>query len=492
MKTSKLNKKIQQLLAGILLLCALSGSVHIFSSDAQAISFILSGGKNKEEPICVDDMIYIYVNGEAVFIDHTTAGCKGTFAIEAEEGALIEIDAIDNVGACRGITPVYIHRADCDSYDIITEGRQDGCQGFPGSMTPFLTATYIVDLKWLSCPDIRVTKMQCARTGGASLKIIGPDKQVITPDSSDYPAEIIPPGGADAEKVVFTLDEAQPDPAEDITYEATGWVKLIAAEGYYKLYDDKDITFGPGSREVTVTYGSQDILLPGSVDKASEVVWTFMSDSGDPASHSVAKELYFIAGKSLIHTRHRKEILYIACEIAAGLSTADEIRVALERGLYERYKLPTRYYTTPGCFDTKLWTGNVAGRFDLTKFLQTNAADCADMATMHLLTCHALGVTQEMMRIWKPVIFAGKGLAPVVNNICLGQANPPGSPVFDSSWHQVTIDYTKRNVYDPLMQFDNGTGGYTNPGGMKLQNYKKLFGQTIFIFDTPIALLGVD
>ncbi len=481
-------KRPSTTIKGLMLCCAAYSFVLLTCFEVQAIDFIISGGKNKADQVCVDDMIYIYVNGERVFTDYTWAGCKGPFTIEAEEGDLIEIDAIDNIGSCRGISPVYIHRADCDSYGIITEGRQDGCQGWPASMEPFFVATYIVDLQWLSCPDVKVTTMQCARAGGPTIKILGPDNQPITPDSSEYPPEAIAPNAIDPEKVVFALDETQPDPENDITYEATGWIKLGTEEGYHKLYDNKDITFGPGKHEITVTYNRGDILPPDKVLKTGEVYWTFTSDEGEVSSYSAAKELYFVVRKSPLNVmKHRKEILDIACEIARGLKQDNEIRATLESGLYNRYKNPNRYYSTPGHFNTILLA---SGTFDLTGFLQSNSADCADMATMHMLSCNALGIPQEMIRVWTLVVFSG-GLTPKSGSMCLGTYWQPGELTFVGGWHQISYDDLGMKVYDPLMMFDkNGSGTFEHAAGMNLLDYKKLFKQQ-WINITRIYLLGV-
>ena len=353
MGTARHSKKNSPYLIALLLLPLAWGLLVLYSSDACAISFILSSGKDINAPLCVDDRIEVYVNGAPVFVDATNAGCKGTINISAEDGDLIEIDAIDWCGSCRSISPVYIHRADCDSYDIITEGRDDGCHGFPSSTEPFFTATYIVDMKWLACPDIKVTQMQCARAGGASIKILDAKNQVITPDSSDFPAEAIALNKADPEKVIFALDDAQPTPESSVSYTATGWVKLSQEQEYSKLYKDKEITFKAGERAVTVTYAPSDIKLPGKVAKSDEVFWTFLNGSEDVASCSVPKELYFVVRKgNIMYGNPRKEILDIACDIAGGLKKDHEIRVALETGLYDLYKFPSRSYNTPGHFNT--------------------------------------------------------------------------------------------------------------------------------------------
>jgi len=355
-------------------------------------------------------------------------------------------------------------------------------------MTPFFVATYIVDLQWLSCPDVKVTKMQCARAGGSTIKILGPDNQLIKPDSSEFPTEAIASNAVDPEKVVFALNDDQPDPETDITYEATGWIKLGTEEGYHKLYDDRNITFGPGKREITVTYSPGDIFVPDGVLNTTEVYWTFISDSGKVASSAAAKEIYFVVRKSPLNImRYRTEILDIACDIARGLKEDNEIRIALESGLYNRYKYPNRFYSTPGHFNTILLA---SGTFDLTGFLQSNSADCADMATMHMLACNALGIQQGMIRVWTLVVFSG-GLTPKAGSLCLGTYWQPGELTFVGGWHQVSYDDLGMKVYDPLMMFDKtGSGAYECAAGMNLIDYKKLFKQK-FISTTPIILLGV-
>ena len=138
-----------------------AGLLCLSVPDVLAADFILSGGEDSSAPICVDDQINVYVNGNAVFTDYGLAGCKGTIPLQAEEGDLIAIEVIDAYGSCRSLTPIYIHRSDCDAYDLITKGRNDGCNNYPASSDPFITVSYRINLAKLSCPEISVTKMRC-------------------------------------------------------------------------------------------------------------------------------------------------------------------------------------------------------------------------------------------------------------------------------------------------------------------------------------------
>ena len=187
--------------------------------DVLAADFILSGGEDSSTPICVDDQINVYVNGNAVFTDYGQAGCKGTIPLQAEDGDLIALEAIDAYGSCRALTPVYIHRSDCDAYDLITKGRDDGCNNYPASSDPFITASYRLNLAKLSCPEISVTKMRC-KANVPTMVLWDENNETILPDSQDFPPEILSVKTRDPELVTFT---AVSPPADDTIYRVAGY-----------------------------------------------------------------------------------------------------------------------------------------------------------------------------------------------------------------------------------------------------------------------------
>ena len=75
-------------------------------AQAAMADFILSGSSTPTGNFCVDDDIYVYLNGALIYsdIDKYRASCNNRpISFRAEAGGLLRITAIDSVGSCRAI-----------------------------------------------------------------------------------------------------------------------------------------------------------------------------------------------------------------------------------------------------------------------------------------------------------------------------------------------------------------------------------------------------
>jgi len=104
--------------------------------EAATADYILSGGPDPEENLCVDDDIYVYLNGELIYsdIDPRWAGCNNRpINFQAAPAAELRVAAIDSVGICRSISPLWLHYGD-QSLELFS-GRDDGCLWWPAGVT---------------------------------------------------------------------------------------------------------------------------------------------------------------------------------------------------------------------------------------------------------------------------------------------------------------------------------------------------------------------
>lgn len=79
---------------------------------ARCRDFVLSGGPLADEPIEVDDNLFVYVNRELVFGDRADrAGAVPPIAFGARRGDKLKIVARDVVAPCRQLDPLFLHCA---------------------------------------------------------------------------------------------------------------------------------------------------------------------------------------------------------------------------------------------------------------------------------------------------------------------------------------------------------------------------------------------
>lgn len=130
----------------IMLIVILAACFFVLATAAKAAAgdFILSGGPNKTDNFCVDDDIYVYLDGNLIYrdIDLRRASCNNQpINFQAETGAALRVVAIDSVGICRGIGPLWLHYRDQSLK--LDSGNNDGCVWGPVGMT-FYDKTFII------------------------------------------------------------------------------------------------------------------------------------------------------------------------------------------------------------------------------------------------------------------------------------------------------------------------------------------------------------
>jgi len=109
-----------------------------FQAQAATENFILSGDSQPTDNFCVDDDIYVYLNGTLVYsdIDPYWASCNNRpISFQADAGAALRIVAIDSAGICRSIGPLWLHYG--DQSIKLDNGQDDGCLGWPAGTTFF-------------------------------------------------------------------------------------------------------------------------------------------------------------------------------------------------------------------------------------------------------------------------------------------------------------------------------------------------------------------
>lgn len=152
MKIKNYNQKIKKisvkLRAVILILLIFNLPFRPLSANendgAEIKNLILSGGPNPTDNFCVDDDIYVYLNGNLIYsdIDPNDAGCNNPPVVfEANFGDELKVIAIDSVGFCRSIGPLWLHK---DSQSVkLDSGINDGCEGWPPGVT-FYDKAFII------------------------------------------------------------------------------------------------------------------------------------------------------------------------------------------------------------------------------------------------------------------------------------------------------------------------------------------------------------
>jgi hypothetical protein len=301
------------------------------------------------------------------------------------------------------------------------------------------------------------------------IELLDSTGEPVDRELSAFPPEAFSKKRKGTEEVVFALRE---EAAESRRFEAAGYVET--PDGLYRVYGPKKVKFARGERQVTVNFPSKSIRPPEEIRKTEEVLWQ-MEEAPDSITHeTVPKTLYALAGKPCgAMKRPRRDVLDIACEIAEGLAGDDEIRTALEHGLFERWCAEGRSY------DDTPYYESVTNVFDLTAFLAATNVECSDSSTMHMLACNALGVKQQCMRLQEND--SGNTLTVKPAARIVGPAGPqewdPGTLGWPGGgWHQVSCagKGRKARVYDPLLQFDSG-GEWGFANGTPRNDYAALF-----------------
>lgn len=118
----------------------------VFGETVKAASenFILSGGPNPTDNFCVDDDIYVYLNGELIYadIDPRRASCNNQpVSFAASRGEELRVTGVDSRGICRSMGPLWLHYGN-QNMELFA-GRNDGCLGWLAGVT-FYDQTFIL------------------------------------------------------------------------------------------------------------------------------------------------------------------------------------------------------------------------------------------------------------------------------------------------------------------------------------------------------------
>jgi hypothetical protein len=91
--------------------------------------------------LCVDDDLYIYKNGAALFLDGTWgAQCHGVITFTGSPGDSFYMYAVDSVGGCRSVSDVYIRHNSTGDMQLLAYGYSGTC-GHGASSSAFWAVT---------------------------------------------------------------------------------------------------------------------------------------------------------------------------------------------------------------------------------------------------------------------------------------------------------------------------------------------------------------
>ena len=97
----------------------------------------------------MDDDLQVYVNGTLTFNDndHDT-NCFSTISLgPISNGDQIRVVAIDSVGVCRSLSPLYLLcQGRQTSFALDATGYPEVCDGSPPQTTPFYDQTFTVNV----------------------------------------------------------------------------------------------------------------------------------------------------------------------------------------------------------------------------------------------------------------------------------------------------------------------------------------------------------
>ena len=91
---------------------AVAGRRSADAYPSSCTSFILSGGPDPDDQICVDDALRVRVNGVVIYRDpDNVASCVSPIAFNASTGSTLRVIARDVIANCRSLSPLYLHCA---------------------------------------------------------------------------------------------------------------------------------------------------------------------------------------------------------------------------------------------------------------------------------------------------------------------------------------------------------------------------------------------
>ncbi len=118
---------------------------EVTCADAGDCTYTLTSDEAGTTGPCVDDILEIRLDGVLIFTSpDDTAGCESVVTFTGRPGQLLSFDAFDYWGNCRGLDTVWIHEPESGLSEKLTDGRLDGCNGYPGGLTWFFGAEALV------------------------------------------------------------------------------------------------------------------------------------------------------------------------------------------------------------------------------------------------------------------------------------------------------------------------------------------------------------
>jgi hypothetical protein len=234
----------------------------------------------------------------------------------------------------------------------------------------------------------------------------------------------------------------------------------------FKLFETRrsNLKFAKGSDTAVYTFKVSEgsMSVPSAVQKFESVKWYYSkvkdgrADSGKLADETGST--FFITLKKPIEIsrmKPRKDVLNIACEVAAGQKTDDAVRKSMTGGLWgyldgndfwytdrvTHCSIPT---TPPIRREAEKYTRNLY--FDLNNSLRDQYLDCKDTSSLAHICCNSLGIEQMVIVTASPT--TGGFCTKAVKGFGLlnfGQ--------FGFSHHQVSINPDSNKVYDPTCKF---------------------------------------
>ena len=425
---------------------------------------------------------YVYVNGTAVW--DPTDGWGSRMPISVFAGDTVRISfRYQKLGENYGgwFNAIHLWNLSCGASmkinDLYDAPQYLAPPGAPVEGPEFFARTYrvveerrtcpsgenCIALEELSCEEpmpLKIISMKPLRRGGVKLR--NSLNQVINTRKMEFPPEVIYPRSIDGQVVVFEMFEA---PSRAAVFQVSASVSPTgsAAAG---VFPSRRVVFRPGSRRARVVYQELNSRLP--IAKSQDVEWKVSRDGVKLGSLHAPKTMYFVHNKPLgLMAKPRVDILDLACELSAGAQSASDILGNLQRGLYNKYKYPTRTCGR-GHYVKALKT------FFFGLFLADNQADSADLAILHMLMSNALGIEQETARLVENENRTDT-LTLAKAHFCLGQFYPAMTPVSPNGWHQVSFFPFTRNeiVWDPSMMFEDDWGNFDLLLWESLKGYRR-------------------
>ena len=104
-------------------------------------TYTLYNSEDRSSGLCVDDIVMVYLDGTLIFESpDDKAGCESPVTFTASPGQELTFEGYDYWGNCRGIEEIWLHNEEVDVMSKLSNGRQDGCNGYASGMTLFFWA----------------------------------------------------------------------------------------------------------------------------------------------------------------------------------------------------------------------------------------------------------------------------------------------------------------------------------------------------------------